>query len=99
MSAVRTQLRPLQELIRDGRLAGIDKIGTSENRADIGTKYHTAERLRELSILLGLQPTASSEVVCMVESGSSGGAIDALVRTLDALRQCIDGLQQTFKRR
>ena len=43
----------LQERLRDGTIGAIEKIDTSVNLADVGTKHFTASRLEELKRLLG----------------------------------------------
>ena len=44
----------LQERLRDGTIGAIEKIDTSVNLADVGTKHFTASRLEELKRLLGM---------------------------------------------
>ena len=44
----------LQERLRDGTIGAIEKIDTSVNLADVGTKHFKASRLEELKRLLGM---------------------------------------------
>ena len=44
----------LQERLRDGTIGAIEKIDTSVNLADVGTKHFTASRLEEVKRLLGM---------------------------------------------
>ena len=49
----------LQERLRDGTIGAIEKIDTSVNLADVGTKHFTTSRLEELKRLLGMVDVVS----------------------------------------
>ena len=53
----------LQERLRDGTIGAIEKIDTSVNLADVGTKHFTAARLEELRRLLGMIDVVDEAVV------------------------------------
>ena len=68
----------LQELLRNGHIAALEKLGTKENVADIGTTYHDNMRMEELLGFmhmypfhnhigvsnLSVRPTAPSSLIC-----------------------------------
>ena len=53
----------LQERLRDGTIGAIEKIDTSVNLADVGTKHFTASRLEELKRLLGMVDVVDESVL------------------------------------
>ena len=53
----------LQERLRDGTIGAIEKIDTSVNLADVGTKHFTAYRLEELKRLLGMVDVVDGSVL------------------------------------
>jgi len=53
----------LQELLRTGRLDGIQKIDTEVNTADLGTKALNADRLWMLMEMLGYMDVSDSNMV------------------------------------
>ena len=53
----------LQERLRDGTIGAIEKIDTSVNLADVGTKHFTASRLEELKRLLGMVDVVNESVL------------------------------------
>ena len=53
----------LQERLRDGTIGAIEKIDTSVNLADVGTKHFTASRLQELKRLLGIVDVVDEAVL------------------------------------
>ena len=53
----------LQERLRDGTIGAIEKIDTSVNLADVGTKHFTASRLEELKCLLGMVDVVDESVL------------------------------------
>ena len=53
----------LQERLRDGTIGAIEKIDTSVNLADVGTKHFTASRLEEPKRLLGMVDVVDEAVL------------------------------------
>ena len=62
----------LQERLRDGTIGAIEKIDTSVNLADVGTKHFTASRLEELKRLLGMVDVMDESVLHAAASVVSG---------------------------
>ena len=61
----------LQERLRDGTIGAIEKIDTSVNLADVGTKHFTASRLEELKRLLGMVDVVDESVLHATEAVGS----------------------------
>ena len=84
----------LQELIRDGRLGGLEKLPTADNRADMGTKVHPADRLSLLMDLMGMFSMDERKMISHLGSARQDGEdAHVLVQVLERLRDAIAQLR------
>ena len=79
----------MQDKLRDGTIGALQKIDTSDNVADVGTKYFHAERLNDLMHKLGIDvpddPAMTLAVVQVSEAVVERSSKDDLLRALQNL--------------
>ena len=72
----------LQELLREGKIRAIEKIGTKVNKADIRTKALTGERLSELLDMLGYHNVEDHDTVASLRSEKIHNIALTLVKSI-----------------
>ena len=83
----------LQSKLRDGTVSAMEKVDTSVNVADIGTKYFHADRLEELMDQLGLQVCGDVVMPVLKRSEFSKEGIQASGRGPQHMNECFRVLE------